>query len=98
MASGEAAAEVPPAEDAHDKLNAAGAPAPGGGPDDAPQRKTPGAPMCAGGPGLASYFGKATPEAVTAQLLLTAAVVLIMSVAGDAHGSATKARARRGRA
>ena len=38
------------------------------------------------------YFGAATNEAVSAQLLLVAAVVAILSVAGDAHGSATQAR------
>jgi hypothetical protein len=33
-------------------------------------------------------------QAVTAELLLTSAVVVVLSIAGDAHGGATKARKR----
>jgi hypothetical protein len=59
-------------------------------------------PACApfGPRGDGPFFGPAMGDAVSAQLLLTAAIVLILSVAGDAHGSATKARgaARRARA
>ena len=65
---------------------------------DAPGESAPASkrgPACApfGPRGDGPFFGPATGEAVSAQLLLTAGVVAILSVAGDAHGSATKARA-----
>jgi hypothetical protein len=60
----------------------------------APAKAAPRAPLCAGGAGWSTYFGPATAEAVTAELLLTSAVVVVLSIAGDAHGGATKARKR----
>ena len=55
------------------------------------EKREPSCAACglrAGGP----YFGAATVEAVSAQLLLVSALVVILSIAGDAHGSATQAR------
>ena len=55
----------------------------------------PRAPLCTGRASGPSFFGPVTAEAVTGQVLLTALVVVVLSIAGDAHGSATKARAGR---